>query len=226
MIEIIPTILVKNFKEVKERIKQVKRFVNWIHLDIMDGIFVNNKTWPYTEGNIKDLKEISACGRSSAGWKIKTKIEVHLMVEKPENVIDKWLEVVDRVIIHNESKANNKNIVIQKLIKKVHKKNKQIGLAINPETPINSIIPFLKKLDLVLIMTVKPGWGGQKFQEKTLEKIKDLRKIWPNHDIAIDGGINPKSAKNAIQSGANIICSGTYIFENKDIKKAINNLKN
>ena len=211
MIEIIPTILVKKFEKIKERIKTVEPYVNWIHLDIMDGIFASNSTW----NSPKDLKKIGT----------KMKLEAHLMVQKPENVINDWLKVLDRIIIHYESKIDNKDLVIQKLIKKVHKKNKQIGLAISPDTPVNTVMPFLKKLDLVLIMTVNPGRGGQKFQEKTLEKIKTLRKNWPNGNIAVDGGINPKSAKIAIQAGANIIYSGSYIFNSSDPGLAIKNLK-
>ena len=161
MIEIIPTILVKKFEKIKERIKTVEPYVSWVHLDIMDGIFTSNSTW----NSPKDLKKIGT----------KMKLEAHLMVQKPENVINDWLKVLDRIIIHYESKIDNKDLVIQKLIKKVHKKNKQIGLAISPDTPVNTVMPFLKKLDLVLIMTVNPGRGGQKFQEKTLEKIKTLR---------------------------------------------------
>ncbi len=218
MIEIIPTILVKDFKEVKERIKKVENFVNWIQLDVMDGVFVDNKIWPYTKsgkGNPEDLKS----------FKTRVKLEAHLMIQKPENVINDWMKVIDRIIIHYESKIDNKNIAIQNLIKKIHQKNKQIGLAINPDTPINMVMPFLKELDLVLIMTVQPGLGGQEFQLETLEKVKALRKIWPSGNIAVDGGINPKSAKIVVQAGANILCSGSYIFKSKNIKMAIDELR-
>jgi len=223
MIKIIPTILVKSFDEVKQRIKQVEKFVDWAQLDIMDGVFVDNETWREP----KDLKKINT----------KLKLEAHLMVNKPEEVMDNWLEVVDRVIVHFESKITNRELGIRELIKKVHKKGKQIGLAINPETSIEVIRPYIStkrsdqpfqpstNLDLVLIMTVQPGWGGQKFLDWTLNKIKALRKIWPNGNIEVDGGINPAAAKKSIKAGANLICAGTYIFGSKNIEKAIGRLK-
>lgn len=208
--EIIPTILVKTFKEAKENIKKVENYVDWVQLDIMDGIFVNNETW----ANPKDLKKI----------KTRVKLEAHLMVQKPENIIDEWLEVVDRVIFHFESKITNRELGIRELIKKVRKKKKEIGLALNPETHYSVVMPFLKDLDLILIMTVQPGWGGQEFKKWTLDKIKYLRKQWPNGNIEVDGGINDKNVKEIKKAGANLICAGTYIFRSKDIEKAIKNL--
>lgn len=197
-IEIIPTILVKSFSEVKQRIKQVENFVNWVQLDIMDGVFVDNETW----NKPSDLK----------GFKTRVRLEAHLMIEKPEEVIDEWLEVVDRVIVHYEATNNISE-------------GKRIGLAINPETSIDVVKPFLNNLDLVLCMTVNPGWGGQEFQQGTLDKIKALRKLWPDGNIEVDGGINPETAKKTIKAGANLICAGTYIFKSKNIKEAIEKLK-
>jgi len=211
MIEIIPTILKKDFKQVKQGIEKVQDYVNWIQLDIMDGIFVDNETW----NNPNDLK----------GFDKKTKLEAHLMINEPGKVINDWLEVVDRVIVHFESRISSREFGIKKLIKKVHEKGKEIGLAINPETDIAVVTPFLNELDLVLIMTVQPGWGGQEFKQWILKKIKALRKIWKNGNIQVDGGIDKKNIKKIKKAGANLICSGSYIFNNKDIKKAIKSLK-
>ncbi len=225
-IEIIPTILVKNFEEVKEKIKQVENLVDWVQLDIMDGVFVNNETWD----NPKDLKKI----------KTKLKLEAHLMVQKPEEVIDDWLEVVDRVIIHFESKITNRELGIRGMIEKAHKRGKQIGLAINPETPIDVVRSYISTkrsdqpseqserstiLDIVLCMAVQPGLGGQEFKYWVLKKIEILRRLWPSGNIEVDGGINPETAKKTIKAGANLICAGTYIFRSKDIEKAIESLK-
>ncbi len=226
MIEIIPTILVKSFKEVKERIRKVENYANWVQLDIMDGRFVDNTTW----NSPKDLKN----------FKTRVKLEAHLMIQKPGEVIDNWLDVVDRVIIHYEASNN-----IEDLIKRARSKNKQIGLAINPETSIEVVNPFLprttrgrgkKDLDLVLIMTVNPGKGGQEFKDEVLTKIETLRMNWPDGNIEVDGGINPETSKKTINAGANLICAGTYIFnpsplakgdrvKSKDIKQAIESLK-
>ena len=233
MIEIIPTILVKSFSEAKKKIKKVEDYVKWVQLDIMDGIFVNNETWPYAEGKISDLKKLKTKVhpvKSSKGGIAKqsfnrVKLEAHLMVNKPEDVIDDWLEAVDRVIIHFESKITNRELGIRDLIQKVHSQGKQIGLALNPETHFSVATPFLNELDLVLIMTVQPGWGGQEFKEWVLDKIKFLREKWPDGNIEVDGGVNNENIKKIIKAGANLICVGTHIFRSKDIREAIENLR-
>ena len=235
--EIIPTILVKTFKEVEERIKAIEGKVNWVQLDVMDGVFVYNETWPHSviPGRAKRGKAYSKEIEKLKKLKTRVKIEAHLMVEKPEEEFDEWLKVADRIIIHFESKITNRELGIRELIKKAHNQKKGFGLALNPETHYAVATPFLprhgkrrgeKDLDLVLIMTVQPGWGGQEFKEWTLEKIKTLRKLWPNGNIEVDGGMNPENAKKAIKAGANLICAGTYIFRSKNIAEAINNLKN
>ncbi len=225
--EIIPTILVNTFDEVKERIKAVENYVNWVQLDVMDGVFVNNETWPHAvvpgiaKRGVKFLKELEKLKK----LKTKTKIEAHLMVEKPEEEFDEWLKIADRIIIHFESKITNRELGIRELVKKAHQKKKGIGLALNPETHYAVATPFLKDLDLVLIMTVQPGWGGQEFKDWTLTKIEALRKIWPKGNIEVDGGVSDKNIKKLIKAGANLICAGTYIYRSKDIKQAVGNLK-
>lgn len=204
--EIIPTILVKTFEEVKERIKLVENYVDWVQLDIMDGVFVENLTW----NNPEDLKD----------FKTKVKLEAHLMVQNPEKIIDSWLEVVDRIIIHQESSAN-----IKEIIEKVHKNKKQIGVALNPETSIEVAKPFLNDLDLILLMSVQPGKGGQEFELEILEKIRNLRNIWPGGNIEVDGGVSDKNIKEIFNAGANLFCVGTYIYQSGDIKQVINKLK-
>ncbi|HPJ80337.1 MAG TPA: ribulose-phosphate 3-epimerase [Candidatus Portnoybacteria bacterium] len=204
--EIIPTILVKTFEEVKERIKLVENYVDWVQLDIMDGVFVENLTW----NNPEDLKD----------FKTKVKLEAHLMVKNPEKIIDSWLEVVDRIIVHYESSEK-----IQEIINKVHKNGKQIGVALNPETSIEVAKPFLNDLDLILLMSVQPGKGGQEFELEILEKIRNLRNIWPGGNIEVDGGVSDKNIKEIFNAGANLFCVGTYIYQSGDIKQVINKLK-
>jgi ribulose-phosphate 3-epimerase len=204
--QIIPTILVQTFKEVEEKIRLVENYVDWIQIDIMDGVFVKNITW----SNPDDLKD----------FKTKAKIEAHLMVENPEEVIDQWLQVADRIIVHFESKIANLNA----LIKNIHNNGKQIGLAINPETDHEVVKPFLNELDLVLLMTVSPGDGGQQFDESVLNKIQALQKIWPNGSIEVDGGINDQNIKKIAEAGADIFNIGTYIYNSQDVKQAIRQL--
>ncbi|OGZ33012.1 MAG: hypothetical protein A2V69_00145 [Candidatus Portnoybacteria bacterium RBG_13_40_8] len=229
-VEIIPTILVNTLDEIEEKIKLVDRYVNWVQLDVMDGVFVNNETWPHSvvpgkaEKGVRYFKEIQRLKKSNPPAGRKAKIEVHLMVEKPEEEFEEWLEVADRIIIHFESKITNRELGIRDLIKKAHQKKKGIGLALNPETHYAVATPFLKELDLVLFMTVQPGWGGQEFKEWTLTKIEALRKIWPKGDIEVDGGVNNENIEKIIKSGANLICAGTYIYRSKGIEKAIKSL--
>jgi ribulose-phosphate 3-epimerase len=204
--QIIPTILVQTFKEVEEKIRLVEDCVEWVQIDIMDGVFVNNVTWASPE----DLKE----------FETKAKIEAHLMVDKPEKIIDAWLDVVDRIIVHQESTDD-----IQEVIEKTHEKGKQIGIALSPKTDIEVVRPFLEKLDLILLMSVEPGWGGQEFKIETLKKIKSLRNIWPDGNIEADGGINDKNIKEISNAGANLFCVGSYIFKNENIELALKNLK-
>ena len=204
--EIIPTILVKTFDEVKEKIRLVENYVDWVQLDIMDGIFVENKTWD----NSNNLK----------GLKTRVKLEAHLMVDKPEKIIDNWLEVVDRIIIHQESSEN-----IQEIIEKVHKNKKEIGIALNPETYPTAIEQFLNDIDLILLMSVQPGKGGQEFKEWILEKADFLRQKGFKGNIEIDGGINETNIGQALERGINLFCVGTYIYQNNNIEQTIKKLK-
>lgn len=204
--EIIPTILVQTFKEVKDRIEAVEKYVDWVQLDVMDGIFVENKTW----NEPLDLRD----------FKTRVKLEVHLMIQKPEKVIDDWLENADRIIVHCEASEN-----IKEIIEKAHSKNKQIGIALNPETHPTVIEQFLKDLDLVLLMSVQPGKGGQEFKDWILEKADYLKQKGFKGNIEVDGGINEKNIKEAAEHGINLICVGTHIYQSNDIGEIIEKLK-
>jgi len=225
--EIIPTILVDNFKEVEAKIKAVEKYVNWVQLDIMDGVFVNNETWPHSvvPGVAKRGKKYFQEIEKLKKLKTNVKIEAHLMVQEPEKEFDQWLKVVDRIIVHFESKITNRELGIRKLIEKAYKNKKGIGLALNPETHYAVTTPFLKDLDLVLLMAVQPGWGGQQLKGWVLEKAEALRKIWPKGNIEVDGGVNDENATKVIDSGVNLLCAGTYIYRSKNIERAIEGLK-
>jgi len=233
--EIIPTILVNTFDEVKERIKAVEDYVNWVQLDVMDGVFVYNETWPHSvvPGVAKRGEKFKREIEKLKKLKTKVKIEVHLMVQEPEQEFDNWLKVADRIIIHFESKITNREYGMKELVKKAHQKKKGFGIALNPETHPVAITPFLPRtrtssvegLDLVLFMTVQPGWGGQELKEWVLNKIEFLRKKWLKGNIEVDGGVNDENIKKIVKAGANLICAGTYIYRSKDIGQAIKNLE-
>jgi ribulose-phosphate 3-epimerase len=185
-----------------------------IHVDVMDGHFVPNLT--IGPPVIKSLKKHSSI-----------LFDVHLMISPVHKYIEAYAEAgADIITIHPEATNNLKSS-----ISKIKELNKKVGISLNPETKIDIIIEHLHEVDLVLIMSVNPGFGGQKFMPEVLNKIKDLKKIQDNKslnfDIEIDGGINFDNSKTAIEAGANILVSGTTIFKsnNGDIKKNIELLK-
>jgi len=207
MIEIIPAIIPKFFQEIEEKIKLVEPYVDWVQLDVMDGKFVNNSTW----NNPNDLKSLNT----------NLNLEVHLMINNPEEAIDDWIESgVKRIIIHYESTDKHKEI-----IEKVKRAGLEIGLAINPETSIEVIDEFYKDIDLVLIMSVNPGFGNQDFLNESVDKIRQLRERYKNVNIEVDGGVNLETAPNVIKAGANILISGSAIFKSNNIEETIKKLK-
>ena len=215
MIQVIPAIITKDFNELDEKIKIVEPYFKWAQLDIMDGKFVNNFTWPYAEqgkNNPSDLKKI----------KTNLKLEAHLMIENLEDNIDNWINSgVKRIIFHYEAVDNCREI-----IERIKEAELEVGLAINPNTDISAIDNFIKEIDLVLIMTVDPGFGGQDFLISSFDKIRQLREKYENVNIGVDGGINLENAPKVIIAGANILYTGTTIFKSGDIKKTIKKLKN
>ena len=214
-IQISPSILSADFSQLGSEIKRLENGgADMIHVDVMDGHFVPNLT--IGPPVIKALRSQSSL-----------KFDVHLMISPVHKYIDAYANAgADIITIHPEATEN-----LEDSIKKIKELKKKVGVSLNPETKIEVIINFLDKIDLVLIMSVNPGFGGQKFMPEVLTKIKDLKKIQKdknlNFDIEIDGGINFDNCKIAIEAGANILVSGTTVFKsnNGDIKKNINLLK-
>ncbi len=207
MIEIIPAIIAKDFNELKEKIEKVEPYVDWVQLDVMDGKFVNNSTW----NNPGELK----------GLETNLKLEAHLMIESPEQIINQWIESgVKRIIFHYGSTDKHGEI-----LDKIREKGLEAGMAINPGMPIETIESFVPKLDLILVMTVEPGKGGQELISDTLAKVKRLQDIYPDKKIQVDGGVNLENAKELIGTGADILIVGSAIFKSDNIKETINQLK-
>jgi len=206
MIEIVPAVLVKNLEELNQRVKEVEPFVNRIQIDIMDGKFVPNKTIQPEEMKSFRTKLIK---------------EAHLMVEDNEKYVEDFLNLgFDIIIVHVESCKN-----IKEIIKKVKSRGKKIALAVNPPTPLSSIKNVLNDLDMVLIMTVNPGFSGQGFMPEVLLKINELRRMKKSLDIEVDGGIKAENASLVVEAGANILVSASGIFGFEDKKEAIKLLK-
>ena len=214
-IQISPSILSADFSQLGNEIKRLEEGgADMIHVDVMDGHFVPNLT--IGPPVIKALKKHSSM-----------LFDVHLMISPVHKYIEAYSDAgADIITIHPEATDN-----LKKSILKIKELKKKVGVSLNPETKIDVILDNLEQIDLVLIMSVNPGFGGQKFMPEVLNKIKELKKIQQekklSFDIEIDGGINFKNSKIAIEAGANILVSGTTIFKsnNGDIKKNIELLK-
>ena len=214
-IQISPSILSADFSQLGNEIKRLEEGgADMIHVDVMDGHFVPNLTIgpPVIESLRKHTKLF---------------FDVHLMISPVHKYIKDYADAgADIITIHPEATENLENSINH--IKKLKKK---VGVSLNPDTKISIISDLLEKIDLVLIMSVFPGFGGQKFMPEVVEKIKNLKKIQKekklSFDIEVDGGINFQNSKIVIEAGANILVSGTTIFKenNGDIKKNIDCLK-
>ena len=214
-IQISPSILSADFSQLGNEIKRLEEGgADLIHVDVMDGHFVPNLT--IGPPVIKNLRKYT-----------NLPFDVHLMISPVHKYIENYAEAgADIITIHPEATENLRDSI--NLIKKF---GKRAGVSLNPKTEIETLIGEIENIDLVLVMSVNPGFGGQKFMPEVLNKIKDLKKLKEqkklNFDIEIDGGINFDNCKSVIDAGANILVSGTTVFKSNDgdIKKNINLLK-
>ncbi len=204
MIKISPSILSADFANLERDIKAVEKAgVSYLHIDVMDGHFVPNIT--FGPGMVSAIKKVT-----------NLVLDVHLMIENPEKYTCAFLEAgADILTVHSECNPD-----FEYIYGEVKKYGKKIAAAVNPDTDVNALMPYLDKLDMALVMSVNPGFGAQKFIESSIDKIRFLREKSSSLDIEVDGGIKLDNVQSVVNAGANVIVAGSAIFGADDITAA------
>jgi ribulose-phosphate 3-epimerase len=208
---IAPSLLAADFKNLELEIKRVsKAGAKWLHLDVMDGHFVPNISFgPVVLASIAKVSNLF--------------LDVHLMIAQPDKYADEFIKAGAQLIsFHIEAL---KSAQMLKLIKRIKSKKVRVGIAIKPKTNVETILPYLKLIDLVLVMSVEPGFGGQKFMPLAVEKIKTIKNYIKKNKlktlIEVDGGINLETAKLCAEAGVDVLVAGSYLFGAKDLSNKL-----
>lgn len=209
-IQLVPTLLTYTKEEFELKLKLLDKYFNIFQIDVMDNKFVNNKTF----AEFVEIKKI----------KTKANYELHLMVKDPEKYVKEWgkYKKVNKIIFHIETVEERK---VKSLIDLIKKNKIKAGIAINPKTKVELIEKYISQIDTVMLMSVEPGFGGQRFTSSVLKKAEYLRRKYPRGNIEIDGGVSRNNLKDIIKSGVNIISGGGLFYKAKDIKKNVLELK-
>lgn len=215
-IKISPSLLSANFANLKQDLEKVESCCEMIHLDVMDGVFVPNISF-----GIPVIKSIRKATNLF--------FDTHLMIQSPKKYVHEFaLSGADLITFHLEACLDQEEII--ETIELIKKEKKKVGISIKPTTPVETIYSLLLRedIDLVLIMSVEPGFGGQKFMKNSISKIRELRKFIDENRlgtlIEVDGGIQDETAKLVIDAGADILVSGSYLFNSEDFNKAVESL--
>lgn len=213
MVKIAPSILSADFAQLGEEIKAVERYADYIHVDVMDGHFVPNITiGPLIVEAIRPITSLP--------------LDVHLMIEEPERYVETFAKAgADILSVHVEACPH-----LHRTIQQIKACGIQAGVVLNPATPLNPIYHVLNDIDLILLMTVNPGFGGQSFIHSVVPKIREARKMVSESgteiEIEVDGGINPETARICAEAGANVLVAGSAIYSKTDRAEAIKALRN
>ena len=201
MFQLSPSILAADFSKLGEQIQDVKNAgAGWLHIDVMDGVFVPSISFGMPV--IKSIRKITDLF-----------FDVHLMVQNPERYVKEFAKSgADLITVHVEACEN-----ISETMQLIRQNGCKVGLSINPETPVEAVEPYMKEVDLILVMSVHPGFGGQKFIPETLDKIREIRARLtdcnPNCYLETDGGIYHENVAAVLEAGATVIVAGTAVFE-------------
>lgn len=210
-----PSILAADFSRLADEVHRVEQAgADWIHCDIMDGHFVDNISFgPEIVGIVRKETRLP--------------LDVHLMIQTPDHYAPRFVKAgANSITVHVEREANHD---VAKTLRAIRDAGCRPGLSLNPATPFEAVEPYLDKIDLLLVMTVHPGFGGQSFRPEMMDKVKRASQWNKSHggmiDIEVDGGINAHTARLSIQNGASVLVAGTSIFHTKDYAKAIRDLR-
>ena len=213
MVKISPSVLASDLSNLASEVAEIEKAgAELVHLDVMDGVFVPNMSF--------GMPVIEALRKHSGMF-----FDVHLMIVKPENYAKRFIDAgADLVTFHYEACEDS-----AKLLDEIHAAGAKAAISIKPATPAEEIFHLIPKCDMVLVMTVEPGYGGQKFMPNMLEKVSKIRaeaeRLGQDLDIQVDGGINPETAKLSVKAGANVLVAGSSVFNAQDRRAAIDALR-
>ena len=196
-----PSILAADLLNLKSEIEKIEASdAKYVHIDIMDGVFVPNISF-----GMPVISSVRKC--------TDLMLDVHLMIVDPDKYFKEFIDCgADIITFHVEALEHNKII---KACEYIHSMGKRVGISIKPNTPFDVVLPYISMIDMILVMTVEPGFGGQSFMENTMDKVRALRSVAPNLDIQVDGGINLNTINEAKDAGANVFVLGTAFFKSK-----------
>ncbi len=207
MVEVIPGILEQSYPSIVEKLRLVEAYVKWTHIDILDGSLFNNVCF-HNPSTFEDLRT-------------PVFLELHMMIANPQLTVSQWSRAgIRRFIGHAEGIKD-----IESFITTVRNDKKEVGLAIDIDTPVSVITPFLPNIDCVLVMTIHTGRSGQIFEERALMKIMQVKLLAPNLPIEVDGGINYETAQRAVHSGATRLVSTSYLYSAPSLLSALHKLQ-